>query len=300
VDSTPVTVTISAAWQKIPFNTTSDAVRSDVTLWRRMRLEDWDIVPRPLRTEALDSMLVRYREFLVSPHFWDRLTPHDWDLVPHPVRVLAYRHMAAYWRGYYQVGDAHGIPRQLMADTLAAIVMAESWFEHRAINTNPWGNRDLGVAQASDGVRARMNALFAAGEVEFLLTDQQYFNPWHGTRFVAVWMQRLLEEVGGNLETAIRAYHRGASRAVRGDGEEYLVIVLRRRDLLRNRDRATAWGFLQERDIAIMSTAWPWLSSTGRVPALSTPWRPRLDARPALDMLALALSPLSLPVAGLD
>jgi hypothetical protein len=291
VDSTPVSLTISAGWEKVPLVVSSDRVRSDVTLWRSMRLEDWDTVPLPLRADALDAMVGRYGPLLAAPDVWDRLTADDWDEVPHAIRVLAYRHMAAYWRGYYGVGDEQGIPRQLMVDTLSAIVMSESWFEHRAINATLWGNRDLGLAQASDGARARMEALFAAGEVDFSLVDEQYFNPWHGTRFVAVWMKRLLDDVGGDLDAAVRAYHRGTARAVRGEGNDYLAAVARRRNFLRDRGHAGAWGFLQQRDRAILAAAWPWLASSAGRPAAGHIWRPRLVARPALYMLGLPLLP---------
>jgi hypothetical protein len=290
-DYTPVRLTVSADWEKIPYVTTRDAVRSDATLWQRLRLEDWDSVPSPLRTEALEAMIARHRELLTRPEVWDRMTPHDWDRVPHPMRVLAFSHMAAYWRGYHQVGDAHGIPRQFVADTLAAIVMTESWFEHRAVNTNPWGNRDLGLAQASDGARAHLAALFEAGDVDFVLTDRQYFNPWYGTRFVAVWMKRLLATLGGDLDLAIRAYHRGIGGARRGEGDEYLAMVVRRRDFLRAADHPGAWGVLRARDQEILAADWPWLETSAGRPARTDPWRPRLDAQPALYLQTLARLP---------
>ena len=142
VDDTPVPVTVTAGWEKVTEWTTHEAVRSDPTLWRRMHVDDWDGVPSPLRERALESMLTRYRSVLASPSTWDRMGAADWDLIPQPIRALAYRHMTEYWAGYYDVGGAYAIPRGLMADTLAAIIMSESWFEHRAENRNAWGNRD--------------------------------------------------------------------------------------------------------------------------------------------------------------
>jgi hypothetical protein len=295
VDDTPVPLTVSAAWEKVPWQATRDAVRSDETVWQRLRLEDWSSVPDPLRSEAFDRMIDRYRDLLASPRTWDRMTAEDWDAVPHPIRVLAYRHMAEYWCGYYQVGAAHALPRGLVADTLAAIVMAESWFEHRAVNTNPWGNRDLGVAQASDSARATMVSMFEGGEIDFRLADEQYFNPWYGTRFVAVWMQQLLDDLDGDLEAAIRGYHRGARRAARGDGEDYLRIVLARRRVLRGGAGDDAWAFLRERDRRWIRQAWPWLASDSAPPPERESWKPRLysHAPHTLDALAPALSPSS-------
>jgi hypothetical protein len=152
--------------------------------------------------------------------------------------------MTQYWNGYYQVGAGTDVPRGLMADTLTAIVMAESWFEHRAVNANPWGNRDLGVAQASDAARARMIALHDAGLVDVRLDDGDYFNPWQGTRFVALWMRMLLGEASGDLDVAVRAYHRGTERALLGEGEDYLATVQRRRRLVRTTDASSPWAYL--------------------------------------------------------
>jgi hypothetical protein len=265
VDSTPVRVTITAGWEKVPEWTTFEAVGGDPTLWRRMHLDDWDGVPAGLRERALESMLGRYRHVLTSPSTWDRMGAHDWDGVPQPIRALAFRHMTEYWTGYYDVGGAYAIPRGLMADTIAAIVMTESWFEHRAENRNPWGNRDLGVAQASDGARARMADWYADGRVDFRLAESDYFNPWLGTRFTAFWMGSLLDQLDGDLETAVRAYHRGTRRALAGRGVPYARMVAdRRQRFIRNGAGSGAWDYLWRRDREIRAQDWPWLALARR------------------------------------
>lgn len=262
IDDTLVPLVTSAAWEKVSYVATRDQIRSDVTLWRRMRFEDWDSVPAALRVEALNAMLARYRPVLTNPQAWDHMTPHDWDLVPHPIRALAFRHMAEYWSGYYQLGAEYGIPRRTMADTLAALLMTESWFEHRAVFVNPWGNRDIGVAQAADSTRARMVALYDAGVVDALIEDEDYYDPWKATRFEALWVGLLLDEVGGDLDAAIRAYHRGSARALRGEGQEYLEMTRRRLSrFIRNDGTPGAWDYLWRRDQALTAEAWPWLSS---------------------------------------
>lgn len=81
-------------------------------------------------------MLARYRAVLMSPPAWDAMGPVDWDLVPQPMRTVAYRQMVAYWAGCYDVGAKYDLPGGRMADTLAAIVMSESWFDHRALFVN--------------------------------------------------------------------------------------------------------------------------------------------------------------------
>jgi hypothetical protein len=265
IDDTPVPVTITAGWEKITEWTTHDAVLGDVTLWRRMHVEDWDGVPAGLRERALESMLTRYRHVLASPSTWDRMGADDWDRVPQPVRTLAYRHMAEYWSGYYGVGGAYAIPRGLMADTIAAIIMSESWFEHRAENTNRWGNRDLGVAQASDGARARMVELYDQGRADFRLSDDDYFNPWSGTRFAAFWVALVLDQVDGDLAAAIRAYHRGTTRALAGLGVQYqLGVQDRRRRYIRNDGGSAAWDYLWKRDREIRREEWPWMAIARR------------------------------------
>jgi hypothetical protein len=265
VDDAPVAVTITAAWQTVPLMTTRDAIRSDVTVWRKMNFSDWDTVPSDLRAEGLDAMLGRFRYLLADPALWDRMTADDWDRVPQPMRALAYRHMAEYWSGYYNVGEEFGIDRRAMANTLGAIVMSESWFEHRAVTVNREGNRDLGLAQASDFARRRIAYLHEVGRVEVTFDEQDYFNPWKGTQFVAVWMRLLLSDMRGDLDAAVRAYHRGAAAAFDARGDRYLEDVLRRRRrYLQNREAPPAWSYLWQRDRELLGNEWPWMSPPGR------------------------------------
>lgn len=260
VDDTPVPITVSAGWERVGHVTTPDAVVSDVTLWRRMRVEDWDSVPDPLRTRGIDAMLERHRALLTKPSVWDRMTAHDWDEVPHPVRALAFRHMLQYWTSYYRVGDRHRLPRPLVADTAAAVVMSESWFEHRAENVNRRGNRDMGLAQASDFARARMHGLLLDGRSDVVFEDEEYYNPWAATRFVAIWLSHLLDDLDGDLDLAVRAYHRGAPKARAGEGMDYLKGVLRRRYVyIRGHSDSPAWQHLLARDRAMTREAWPWV-----------------------------------------
>lgn len=284
VDDTPVPITVSAGWERVAHVATADAIRSDFTLWQRMRVEDWDSVPEPLRIAGLDAMLERYRPLLTTPSVWDRMDAHDWDAVPHPVRALAFRHMVQYWVSYYRVGDRWGLPRPLVADTAAAIVMSESWFEHRATNVNGRGNRDMGLAQASDFARARMHGLFVEGRSDVAFEDEEYYNPWAATRFLAIWLSHLLDDMDGDLDGAVRAYHRGTGRARAGEGREYLDGVLRRRRVyIRGRSDSPAWQHLYARDREITRQAWPWIQA--RRLAHDTPiwWRLAVTAPPSVE-----------------
>jgi hypothetical protein len=260
VDTTLVPITITAGTVRVPLTVTRERLLTDPTLWRRMHVADWNAVASPEREQGLAAMMRQYRHLRFAPERWDRMEATDWDLVPQPIRVLAYRHMVEYWSGFYDVGRAHGLPRRLVSDTLTAIVMSESWFDHRAVNVGYQGQRDFGLAQASEYARKRMDAWFHAGLVDVSMSDEDYFNPWMGTRFVAIWMARLIEETNGDLDFAVRAYHRGTHRAFDDRGDVYLAYVRRRRDrFIRNLGAPQAWNYLWQQDRKDRVAAWPWI-----------------------------------------
>lgn len=253
-DGTLLWFTVTQNWKPLPFAAPVIAIRSDETLWRQMFLWNWDTVPLPFREEALEMMVKRYEHVIANAQVWETMETMSWDYVPQPIRALAFGHMTEYWSDFYSVGIGQNIPRRLMADTLHAIVMAESWFEHRAVNTGIAGKRDVGVAQASDYARHRLRELYRKGRVDVWLADDDYFNPWSGTRFVAIWMNLLLDDVGGNLDLAIQAYYSGSGGALNGKGLKYLDSVKRYRRFLSNPpDTAPAWKYLWVRDREIQT-----------------------------------------------
>jgi hypothetical protein len=246
-DQTPVVVTTTVAWRKMPTQATVDRVQHDPALWRRMHVDDFDQLPTSLRAGALDAMWRRYGHLALAPARWDRMTPRDWDLVPQPLRAMAFIEMVRYWSGHYQTGAAYDLPRGTVTNTMAAILMTESGFLHRALSFNGDGSRDIGLAQASDWTRAALPRLQRAGTIDFAPADEiGYYDPWQATRVLVVWFGLMLDETGGDLDAAVRAYNRGAPQARAGAGDTYLALVVdRRRRYLRDETGSPTWAFLR-------------------------------------------------------
>ena len=246
-DQTPIRVMTTVAWQKVPTLATVDRVRSDPSLWRRMFVDDFDGLPEPLRSESLEAIWRRHEHVVRAPSRWDRMHARDWDPVPQPIRAMAFIEMVRYWSGYYHTGSVYGLPRGAVTNTMSAILMIESGFVHRASYTNGAGNRDLGLAQASDWTREALPKLHRVGRIDFApAAEADYLDPWQATRVLVIWFGLMLDETRGDLEAAVRAYNRGGPQARAGAGEEYLRLVMdRRQRYFRATSASPAWNFLR-------------------------------------------------------
>jgi hypothetical protein len=237
--------TTTPAWTKERLVVTIDRLRTDPALWRQMHFNDWDKVPQSIREPALRSMVRASARIFQGPDVWQAMTIEQWDDVPQPIRAMAYLRMIWHWTEIEGVGEELGYEPPMLAPTVSAIVMAESWFEHRAVNENLWGNRDLGLAQCSDYCRATIAAMARSGAIDFAPAEADYFEPLVATRVATVWFERELRLAGGDVNLAIRAYHRGIDNAMDERGDVYLARVRRLRERYIRTQRASAsWRFI--------------------------------------------------------
>jgi hypothetical protein len=248
-DRSTVQITITTpSWETLPMVVPLERLGWDPSIWRQMHFGNWDRLPREVREPALGRMAHVYAPLLRDPAVWREMTAGDWVEVPQPVRAVAFLRMVHHWTVSRQVGVQFGLDPVQIGQTIGAIIMAESWFDHLAINVNPYGNRDVGLAQCSDHCRRTLAQMAADGEIPFAPTEMEYFDPSIATWVATVWFERELRRAEGDVELAIRAYHRGLDNAMDERGTAYLANVLRLRErYVRTQRTSASWRFLVER-----------------------------------------------------
>jgi hypothetical protein len=94
------------------------------------------------------------------------------------------------------VRRAYELAPRLVSNTLSAIVMSESWFDHRAVGTNRDGSRGIGLGGASEYARTRLRELHDDRVVDVRLEDGMYGNPWVSHTLRCSRMCLMLDESG--------------------------------------------------------------------------------------------------------
>jgi hypothetical protein len=239
-----ITITTSS-WKTVPKVVPLNQLGWDREVWRQMHFGDWDRLPSDVRERPLQRMAHVYDPLLRQPAAWRRMTAGDWDQVPQPIRAIAFLRMAHHWAVSRRVGGEFGLDPVRMGQTIGGIIMAESWFDHRAEHVNPYGNRDVGLAQCSNHCRRILAEMAKSGAIPFAPDEEDYFNPWIATWVATVWFERELGRAEGDVELAIRAYHRGLDAAMDERGTAYLANVLRLRErYVRTQRTSASWRSL--------------------------------------------------------
>lgn len=228
-DQRQLTIQVTAQWTKFTETLPRHEFLRDHTRWLRMHFDDWDALPDDIRRAGLARLEARYGAVVHDAGAWPTMTPDDWDAVPQPIRAMAAIEMIEHWAAVYQPGDRFGLDAALVLRTIKAIALSESWLDHRAVHVNDDGTADVGIGAASEYARAAVRRGFVEGWCDFALDEQDYFDPWHASRWVVFWFGLMLSEANGDLDLAVRAYNWGIGQARADAGNAYLDTVLRRR-----------------------------------------------------------------------
>ena len=237
----------TVAWQKFRITIPRHQLLTDHTIWQRMHFEDWDVLAPDVRGAGLERLIGRYGALATARDAWPGMTASDWDAVAQTVRAMAFVGMIEHWVDFYSVGREYGLDPRAVRRTIKAVVMTESWFDHLARGVNTDGSTDMGLGGASAFSRRTIRRWYREGRCDFVMADEDYYDPWQATRWVAFWFEAMLEEAGGDVDLAVRAYNRGIGQAVAGAGDHYLAMVRARRlRYFEGPSRSPTWRMLSQ------------------------------------------------------
>ena len=239
-------VITTASWIKVAIITTRQAVKADHTLWRRMHFEDWDKLPRELMEAGLANLLKRYGQSLTI-HWHGRgcNLPLGSDPATRPGDGVLEHHQVT---GTNATRSDSGTA---LTDVSSPTPFRPSrWLSLgssiRAINVNVDGSRDIG-RRALRLRPARHSEVACPWPDRFCAHGGRVPRPLQSSTDAEVRFQIMLDEADRDLDLAIRAYNQRYRRALRGEGQEYLESVKRRRRrFIRNDGTSRAWRFLNE------------------------------------------------------
>lgn len=194
------------------FSRMSETMRNQISdifpLDPEMPIKAWSVIPPGMIEEEMSKLYDRYSELINNRDAWKCMNIDAWSRVHAPARIAAFSEMVDFWVDYYGAGKKSGISKKEMSNTLNAIMIGESYFDHTATNRG-----DYGVSQISTATRATMKKWFKNGRkngIDFNFGDRDYMNPYNSIR-AGVWLfSEILEnEAGGDLKLAIGAYNAG-------------------------------------------------------------------------------------------
>ena len=66
-----------------------------------------------------------------------------------------------------------------------------------------------GIGGASGFARGTIRRWYDKAWCDFTFTDDDYFNPWLASRWLAFWVDLMLQEANGDMDLVVRVYNWG-------------------------------------------------------------------------------------------
>ncbi len=261
---------------KIPINKNKDSVfvssnnlLNDSSLWRMLLPESLDPLPEDLRNRIIEKQFSGL-EKIFEEDTWKNMSANDWDEIPRITRMTAFLKMAVNKAKKYDLQKNSNLPD--IDKWFAAIIVQESYLDHRAINYNFSSkkastktyvesteledklkylsevnvvsekkyvskaiNKNYNGADLGLGQHSDFARKYLRSKKEFRnISDEQFFNPDSALDAAAFYYLNELIDCKKNVKLAIKAYNVGILNAINNTSraKEYFTWVQRRYDLL--------------------------------------------------------------------